>query len=303
MRGARRVRAARRRVRHDASAQAGAVAAGRDAVDSTPSTKYYKDDGPGEAPPPNLDQLPDATPRLEPLHRFANRPYTVLGQDFVPATTLRNYKERGVASWYGRKFHGQKTAIGETYDMYAMTAAHPTLPLPSYARVTNVATGKSVIVRVNDRGPFLHGRVIDLSYAAAYKVGIAGRGSGEVEVEAIIPGDAPILAAAPALPPVAAPAPVATSTPAPTAPPMPISREMGGGYMVQLGAFQNYNNAQTFLAHVQAQLATAQVEPRVRDVNGLYRVYVGPYPDRDEAKRVADRLSGAFGFATAVAPH
>jgi len=272
-------------------------------IPSTPSTKYYKDDGPGEAPPPNLDQLPDATPRLEPLHRFANRPYTVLGQDFVPATTLRNYKERGVASWYGRKFHGQKTAIGETYDMYAMTAAHPTLPLPSYARVTNVATGKSVIVRVNDRGPFLHGRVIDLSYAAAYKVGIAGRGSGEVEVEAIIPGDAPILAAAPALPPVAAPAPVATSTPAPTAPPMPISREMGGGYMVQLGAFQNYNNAQTFLAHVQAQLATAQVEPRVRDVNGLYRVYVGPYPDRDEAKRVADRLSGAFGFATAVAPH
>ena len=273
------------------------------ATPSTPSTKYYKDDGPGEAPPPNLDQLPDATPRLEPLHRFANRPYTVLGQDFVPATTLRNYKERGVASWYGRKFHGQKTAIGETYDMYAMTAAHPTLPLPSYARVTNAATGKSVIVRVNDRGPFLHGRVIDLSYAAAYKVGIAGRGSGEVEVEAIIPGDAPILAAAPALPPVAAPAPAATSTPAPTVPPTPISRETGGGYMVQLGAFQNYNNAQTFLAHVQGPLATAQVDPKVRDVNGLYRVYVGPYPDRDEAKRVADRLSSAFGFATAVAPH
>ena len=270
---------------------------------STPSTKYYKDDGPGEAPPPNLDQLPDATPRLEPLHRFANRPYTVLGQDFVPATSLRNYKERGVASWYGRKFHGQKTAIGETYDMYAMTAAHPTLPLPSYARVTNVATGKSVVVRVNDRGPFLHGRVIDLSYAAAYKVGIAGRGSGEVEVEAIIPGDAPILAAAPALPPVAAVAPAASAAPVQPAPPTPISRETGGGFVVQLGAFQNYNNAQTFLAHVQGQLATAQVEPKVRDVNGLYRVYVGPYADRDEAKRVADRLSGAFGFATAVAPH
>ena len=147
---------------------------------ATPSTKYYKDDGPGEAPPANLEQIPDATPRLEPLHRFANRPYTVLGRDYVPATALRNYKERGIASWYGRKFHGQKTSIGETYDMYAMTAAHPTLPLPSFARVTNVATGKSVVVRVNDRGPFLHGRIIDLSYAAAYRVGIASKGSGEV---------------------------------------------------------------------------------------------------------------------------
>jgi rare lipoprotein A len=273
------------------------------AAPPTPSTKYYKDDGPGESPPPNLDQLPDATPRLEPLHRFANRPYTVLGQDFVPATSLRRYKERGIASWYGRKFHGQKTAIGETYDMYAMTAAHPTLPLPSYARVTNVATGKSVVVRVNDRGPFLHGRVIDLSYAAAHKVGIAGRGSGEVEVESIIPGDAPILAAAPALPPVAAAAPAAGAAVIQPAPPAPSGRDAGGGFVVQLGAFQNFNNAQTFLAHVQAQLATAQVEPKVRDVNGLYRVYVGPYADRDEAKRVADRMSGAFGFATAVAPH
>src|SRR5262245_15082380 len=104
------------------------------------SGKYYKDDGPGDAPA-NLDSIPDATPKLEPLHRFANRPYTVLGQDFVPATSLRPYKEKGVASWYGRKFHGQKTSIGETYDMYAMTAAHPTLPLPSYAKVTNTSTG------------------------------------------------------------------------------------------------------------------------------------------------------------------
>ena len=280
----------------------------------TSSSKYYKDDGPGEAPPANLEQLPDATPRLEPLHRFANRPYTVLGRDYVPATTLRRYKERGIASWYGRKFHGQKTAIGETYDMYAMTAALPTLPLPSYVRVTNVATGRSVVVRVNDRGPFLHDRVIDLSYAAAYKVGIAGKGSGEVEVEAIIPGDSPVLLAAAPLPPVAsapsppvAPPPSATGTapPRPVEAPgvAPISRDTAGGFAVQLGAFQNFNNAQTFLAHVQAQLAAAQVEPKVREVNGLYRVYVGPYPDRDEARRVADQITGAFGFATAIAPH
>ncbi len=259
------------------------------------------------SPPANLDTIPDATPRLEPLSRFANRPYTVLGKDYVPATTLRAYKERGIASWYGRKFHGQKTSIGETYDMYAMTAAHPTLPLPSYARVTNVATGKSVVVRVNDRGPFLHGRIIDLSYAAANRIGIAAKGSGEVEVEAIIPGEGGTLAAAAPLPPVAAVASDVTTAHAPRQRAVPagapISVDAAGGFAVQLGAFQNFNNAQTFLAHVQAQLATAQVEPKVREANGLYRVYVGPYPDRDEARRVADRLTSAFGFATAVAPH
>ena len=278
---------------------------------STPSTKYYKDDGPGDSPPTDLDAIPDVTPRLEPLSRFANRPYTVLGKDYVPATTLRAYKERGVASWYGRKFHGEKTSIGETYDMYAMSAAHPTLPLPSYARVTNVATGKSVVVRVNDRGPFLHGRIIDLSYAAANRIGIAAKGSGEVDVEAIIPAEGGTLAAAPPLPPVVAaatttPAANATTTPlrpAETSPAAPISVEATGGYSVQLGAFQNYTNAQAFLAHTQAQLASANVEPKVREANGLYRVYVGPYPDRGEARRVADRLGSAFGLATAIAPH
>ncbi len=270
----------------------------------SPSSKYYKDDGPGVAPP-NLDQLPDATPRLEPLSRFANRPYTVLGQDFVPATSLRPYKDRGIASWYGRKFHGQKTSNGETYDMYAMTAAHPTLPLPSYARVTNAATGKSVVVRVNDRGPFLHGRIIDLSYAAAHRIGIASKGSGEVVVEAIIPGESAGLAAPAPLPPVAvagaSPAPSLRTTEAPRL--APITQNTAGGYAVQLGAFQNFANAQTFLAHVREQLASAQVEPKVRDANGLYRVFVGPYADREEARRVADRITAAFGVATAVAPH
>ncbi len=127
----------------------------------------------------------------------------MFGREYVPATSLRPYKERGIASWYGRKFHGEKTSTGETYDMYAMTAAHPTLPLPSYARVTNVATGKSVIVRVNDRGPFLHDRVIDLSFAAANRIGIAQKGSGEVEVEAIIPVETAAMSAAAPLPPVA----------------------------------------------------------------------------------------------------
>jgi rare lipoprotein A len=264
---------------------------------------YYKDDGPGEAAPANLDAIPDAVPRAEPLHRFANRPYTVFGREYVPATSLRPYRERGVASWYGRKFHGEKTSIGEIYDMYAMTAAHPTLPLPSYARVTNVASGKSVIVRVNDRGPFLHDRVIDLSYAAAHRVGIAQKGSGEVEVEAILPGTASLLAAAP-LPPVVAPGaePAAAAVASAALEPAP---GPGGaaGFAVQLGAFGNFANARNFLEHVQNQLASAQVEAKVRQVNGLFRVYVGPYADRDEARRVAQRLESAFGFATTVSPH
>src|SRR5208283_1371861 len=190
---------------------------------------YYKDDGPGEHPPANLDSVPDAVPKLEPLNRFANRPYSVFGVDYVPATSLRSYKERGLASWYGRKFHNQKTSTGEIYDMYAMTAAHPTLPLPSYARVTSLASGKSVVVRVNDRGPFHPGRVIDLSYAAAYRIGIAQRGSGEVEVESILPSDVPSTPAMVPLPPVAA-------SEADAAGPMPVGQE-AGGYVVQLGAF------------------------------------------------------------------
>jgi len=260
------------------------------------STKYYKDDGPGDNAPANLDAIPDAVPRLEPLHRTANRPYNVFGREYVPATTLKAYRERGVASWYGRKFHGQKTSIGETYDMYGMTAAHPTLPLPSYVRVTGIASGKTVIVRVNDRGPFLHDRVIDLSFAAAHRLGIAQRGSGEVIVEAIIPAGMPAVAAAPALSPVDQPEAAATS-------PLPIATAPSGGYSVQLGAFASFANAENFLAHVQNQLVAARVEPKVRQAGGLFRVYVGPFPEREEARRTGERLRQEFGFVTTVAPH
>jgi rare lipoprotein A len=256
---------------------------------------YYKDDGPGDNPPPNLDAIPDATPRLEALNRFANRPYAVFGRDYVPATSLRPYKERGIASWYGRKFHNGKTATGETYDMYAMTAAHPTLPLPSYARVTSVATGKSVIVRVNDRGPFHPGRVIDLSFAAAYRLGIAQKGSGEVDVESLLPAEAPPVIAATPLPQVgavdAAPAAV-----------VPIGQEPGG-YMVQLGAFANNANAQNFAAHVANQTTGVTVEAKVRQVDGLFRVFVGPYPTRDDARRALDSLRDTAGLdGTVKAP-
>ncbi|HMA31651.1 MAG TPA: septal ring lytic transglycosylase RlpA family protein [Casimicrobiaceae bacterium] len=282
---------------------------------------YYLDDGPGANPPPNLDAVPDAVPRLEPLSAAANRPYTVLGQEYVPATTLKPYHEVGLASWYGRRYNGQRTSIGEIYDMYAMTAAHPTLPLPSYARVTNLATGKSVVVRVNDRGPFLRGRIIDLSYAAAYKLGIAKNGSGEVAVDALLPDAGMQLAraATPAAAPVeasvgarveapvvATPASVAASATLPTAVARPELLPVAatpGGFTVQLGAFANYSNARAFLAHVENQLAQAQVEPRIRQAGGLYRVYVGPYPAHDEAWRMGERITRAFGFPTTVAPN
>ena len=177
---------------------------------------YYKDDGPADAIPVDLDRIPDATPRLEPLHRATSRPYVVLGKTYVPNTTLKPMRERGIASWYGRKFHGRKTSIGEPYDMFAMTAAHPTLALPSYARVTHLGNGKSVVVRVIDRGPFHAGRIIDLSYAAAHRLGYVGEGSARVEVEALLPTSAtppttpPLYAAPPApVPPVKLPPPAA----------------------------------------------------------------------------------------------
>jgi len=147
---------------------------------------YYKDDGPGENPP-DLAAIPDAEPRIEPLHRFANNPYNVFGIGYTPQRAIAPFTQRGLGSWYGRKFHGQKTSSGEVYDMYGMTAAHPTLPIPSYVRVTSVANGRSVIVRVNDRGPFHPGRVIDLSYTAAWKLGYVNAGSAPVDVELLTP--------------------------------------------------------------------------------------------------------------------
>lgn len=159
--------------------------------ESTSNTKkgggYYKDDGPEDNPPTNLADVPDAQPKLEPLHPFANKPYVALGQNYEPQADIKTYNKNGRASWYGRRFKGKKTSSGEPYDMYAMTAAHPTLPIPSYVKVTNLTNGKSVVVRVNDRGPFHADRIIDLSYAAAYKLDYIDKGTARVNVELIVP--------------------------------------------------------------------------------------------------------------------
>ncbi|WP_119154683.1 septal ring lytic transglycosylase RlpA family protein [Aquabacterium tepidiphilum] len=159
----------------------------------------------------DLDGAPDAVPRIEPFADGPNRPYAVLGRTYVPQLADRSYPQQGMASWYGGKFHGRKTSSGEVYDMYAMTAAHPTLPIPSYARVRHLGSGKTVIVRINDRGPFVRDRIIDLSYVAARKLGLLQKGSAMVGVERIthaeiragswrfsqVPGEAEELAFAP----------------------------------------------------------------------------------------------------------
>lgn len=152
---------------------------------TTPAPFPYDKDGPGANPPAELHKVPDAAPRLEPIRKGGpNKPYEVLGQRYEPLTEDKPLVERGLASWYGRKFHGRPTSSGEVYNMYAMTAAHPTMPIPSYARVRNPKNGREVIVRINDRGPFHSGRVIDLSYTAALKLDLL-RGVAPVELERI----------------------------------------------------------------------------------------------------------------------
>ena len=254
---------------------------------------YYLDDGPGDGGVPDLERIPDAQPRAEPLNRFANNAYVVFGKEYVPERSVRPFRQRGLASWYGRKFHGQRTSSGEFYDMYAMSAAHPTLPVPSYARVTSVATGRSVVVRVNDRGPFWPGRVIDLSYAAAWKLGYVEQGSTLVEVEAIVPGTE-VQAAASVAPATAAAAtpPVATAEPAPP-PDVAVTTEAGGVYL-QLAAFSARENAETFRARAALELASLDRPIEIYRKDGLFRLHVGPYRSRAEATAAAERLKDSL---------
>ena len=224
---------------------------------------YYLDDGPGANPPAKLDAIPDAVPKVETLRKANMRPYVALGKSYQPMKKLGAYKKRGVASWYGRRYHGRQTASGEFYDMYAMTAAHPTLPLPSYARVTNLKNGKSVVVRVNDRGPFLASRIIDLSYTAAYKLDIIAGGHANVEVETIIPGARP--------------------TPKQTVSSPSINKT--GAIYLQLGAFGTVENAQNFLSHMQAELPWLVAALGITQTDGLYKIQAGPFVDKAQAKQ------------------
>jgi rare lipoprotein A len=270
---------------------------------SSSGGRFYKSDGPPRSVPSNIDRIPDAVPRVEPFARGPMRPYTVMGQRFTPVTTDRPYRERGMASWYGRMFHGRKTSNGETYDMFAMTAAHTTMPLPSYARVTRVSNGRSVIVRVNDRGPFLNNRIIDLSYAAARRLGMVESGSAEVIVERITHQDiragtwrkggstTAAAAAAPVVPVAAAAAAPVVTRPA-TASNEPV--------FVQIGAFRDEFNART-LATKASQVMPGNVPIEVdTTANRIFRVRLGPFANRDQALNVFNTIEQSLGIRPSI---
>lgn len=273
---------------------------------------YYLDDGPGDNPPANLDAIPNAVPKAEPLARGANRPYVALGKEFVPDTADRPYKVRGMASWYGRRYHGKQTSSGEVYDMYAMTAAHPTLPIPSYVRVTNLNNGRSVIVRVNDRGPFVDNRLIDLSYTAAYKLDIL-RGVTQVEVERLFPEDTssavvqvvrveePLIEEVKRLEPAALPS-IEPAKPS-KAVELPRAAEprkvAGPASYLQVGAFASSTTADGLVARIGELLGAAA--QRV-EIGGLFKVHVGPFRDAESLERTAARIQDIFGIRPLKVP-
>lgn len=252
---------------------------------------FYKDDGLPAQIPENIEQIPNATPRPEPLRKAANRPYTVLGRSYTPMTELQPFSEQGIGSWYGTKFNGLKTSNGDTYDMFAMTAAHPTLPLPSYVKVTNLQNSRSVIVRVNDRGPFHDGRVIDLSFTAAYKLGYVDQGSSRVRVDLIIPDGSTGMTYADVSKDALAvqEAKVDDKTRYGEEMPKP-------GTYVQMGAFQNGFNAQVLRNHLLRELDWMTTDKvHVYAEPPWHRVQVGPFANRAEAEAVQTKIRDALG--------
>jgi rare lipoprotein A len=307
------------------------------AVGSSPRAAVLADgvrDGAEANPPVGLDAVPDAEPRVEAIRSGGpNKPYEALGRTYVPFTEDRAFVERGLASWYGRKFHGRRTSSGEPYDMYAMTAAHPTLPIPSYARVRNPANGREIVVRVNDRGPFHPGRIIDLSYTAALRLDLL-RGVAPVEVERLTwseiragtwrrgaPADSPLLASA--LPPTAlssiaaSAAETALATPAPsaearlvasaetrpavgaapavfTADAATLSAGAAPGFWVQLGAFRQRDGATAFQRRIAGEFDWLSPWLAVVADAPWFRLQAGPYPSRDQARDAAESIRAAL---------
>ena len=255
---------------------------------STPSKKgggYYLDDGPGDHPPENIDAIPDATPRVEPFNARANQPYIALDNKYTPMTSFYPYKERGIASWYGKRYHGKKTSIGEYYDMYSMTGAHTILPIPCYVRVTNTENGKSVIVRINDRGPFKKDRLIDLSFAAAYKLRLSDKGSGPVEVELIDPRQFNALKKTPDV--------ITEKIKEKEVIPTQVKSEENNTnepLYIQAGAFKNEKNADLLLKQL-TDMRLENTPPFKKQFSeDLFHVVIGPFNSKDEANNIADLI-------------
>jgi len=245
-----------------------------------PPHRYEPLDGPPNVPF-DVDALPELVPRDEPLARYGNHsPYEVLGHRYKVLSRSAGYVERGTASWYGTKFHGRLTSTREPYDMYQFSAAHKTLPLPSYARVTRLDNGKSVIVRINDRGPFVGSRLIDLSYAAAVKLGVHLSGTAPVEVRVLHPGDD-----------------VNANKPVPRKPESaPVVGSRGAIYL-QVGAFSARANAFAYRRRLlDAGFTQVRVFTARTDRGRVWRVRVGPLETPDAADSLRARLrAGGFG--------
>ena len=235
-----------------------------------PRVSHHK---PLPPPPADLAAIPDAVPQWAPRSRYGNPSrYSVAGHTYKVLKEARGFRQRGIASWYGPGFHGKRTSSGEAYDMYAMTAAHKTLPLPSWVRVTNLDNGRQVVVKVNDRGPFHPGRIIDLSYTAAWKLGMLGRGTAPVEIEVVTPDDPPTR------PAQAAPKP---ATP---------------GGVVQVGAFTEARNARSLKRRLERRLA---IPVRIQVSDGLHRVLAGPLDAKQRRRLNAVLLE--WGLTTPLA--
>ncbi|MEW5755632.1 MAG: septal ring lytic transglycosylase RlpA family protein [Pseudomonadota bacterium] len=224
------------------------------------------------AQPVDVSRVPDAVPRAEPYSKYGNPPsYQVNGKTYFVKESATDHIERGRASWYGTKFHGKRTSSGEPYDMYAMTAAHRTLPLPTYAEVTNLDNGRKVVVKINDRGPFHEDRILDLSYAAASKLGILASGTGRIELRAISLSETRPDETAAAPPPAA-----------------------GELFYLQVASFNDRGNAQTLVSKL-LDIATERVELQQTAPGGgdspVYRVRIGPFRERAQAEDAVNRLN------------
>jgi len=228
------------------------------------SGAYYLDDGPEENPPKNLDEIPDAQPKYEALSKWASRPYVAFEKKYIPMQKIIPFEEEGYASWYGKRYHGRKTSIGETYDMYQMTGAHKTLPLPCYIKVTNLKNKRSIIIRVNDRGPFVDGRIVDLSYAAAQRLRIIEKGSELVKIEMINPS-------------------LAKKNLEQAYKIASVDRAIKQFY-IQAGAFSNENNASILINRLSNIKFRNSLNIKKLSKNSLYLVAIGPY----ESEKVAE---------------
>ncbi len=229
-------------------------------------------------PPADLAAIPDAVPRAEPRSRYGNpSSYEVFGRRYFLLPTADDYVERGVASWYGPGFHGERTSSGEPYDMYAMTAAHKTLPIPAYAEVTNLRNGRRVVVRINDRGPFVGDRLIDLSYTAAWKLDMLREGTAPVEVRVVTPGPSP--------------GTTMTAQTAPSSAPAPAQAGPMASQWLQVGSFVQRDNAERMLARLAAAgISAARIDSREDGPRVLHRVRIGPLSGAAELDDYVERL-------------